>query len=82
MKTVITADSTQRIILTRALSEAAGIRSGERVEVTATPGLILISPATRAKGKIVKKGKAKIFTGEIPDVSIAEAVNAARHYTR
>ena len=38
MKTVITPDSTQRIVLTRAMSKAAGIRSGEKLEVTVTPG--------------------------------------------
>ena len=82
MKMVITPDSTQRIVLTRAMSKAAGIRSGEKFEVTATPGLILIAPVARAKGKIVKKGKAKVFTGEIPEVDGVAAVDAARHYTR
>ena len=40
------------------------------------------SRVTSAKGRIVKKGKTKVFTEGIPDMDIAEAVNAARHYTR
>jgi bifunctional DNA-binding transcriptional regulator/antitoxin component of YhaV-PrlF toxin-antitoxin module len=75
-------DKTQRLVLTKAMREAAGIGPGEKLLVTAHPGLILISPAARAKGKVVRKGKLKVFDGDIPDVDVAEAVNAARHYTR
>ena len=82
MKTVTHLDKTQRIVLTKAMREAAGIAAGENLLVTAYPGLILIAPATRAKGKVTRKGKLKVFDGEVPDVDVAEAVNAARHYTR
>jgi bifunctional DNA-binding transcriptional regulator/antitoxin component of YhaV-PrlF toxin-antitoxin module len=82
MKTVTQLDKTQRLVLTKAMRDAAGISNGEKLLVTAMPGQILISPARRATGRIVRKGKAKVFTGDIPDVDVAEAVNAARHYTR
>jgi hypothetical protein len=82
MKTVTILDGTQRLVLTKPMRDAAGISQGEKLEVTATPGLILIAPATRAHGKIVRKGKTKVFTGEIPKIDGVSAVNAARHYTR
>jgi bifunctional DNA-binding transcriptional regulator/antitoxin component of YhaV-PrlF toxin-antitoxin module len=82
VKTVTTLDKTQRLVLTKAMRQVAGISPGEKLEVTATPGLILIAPASRAHGRIVRKGKAKVFTGKIPDLDGAAVVNAVRHYTR
>jgi hypothetical protein len=39
-----------------------------------------IEPATR--GKIIKRGKLKLWTGEVPFTPLAEAVKASRHYER
>ena len=69
-------------MLTKAMRDVAGIATGEKLLVTAMPGQILIAPAARAKGKVVRRGKAKVFTGEIPEIDGAAAVNAVRHYTR
>lgn len=81
MKMAVKPDSTNRIVLTRAMREAAGIRAGEKLEVSITPGVILISaPSVRAKLK--KKGKLTVIDAPVPDVEIAEAVDAVRHYDR
>ena len=34
------------------------------------------------QGKVVKRGKLKLWTGKIPTMPLAEAVEAARHYER
>ena len=35
-----------------------------------------------ARGKVVKRGKLKLWTGEVPTTPLAEAVAAARRYER
>jgi hypothetical protein len=34
------------------------------------------------RGKIVKRGKLKIWTGEVPSIALEAAVDSARHYER
>lgn len=81
MKTHVTPDGTHRIVLTKEMRQAAGIRPGEPLEVSITPGVIILSaPSTKAKLK--KKGKLTVIDGPVPDIDIAEAVNLARHYVR
>jgi hypothetical protein len=33
-------------------------------------------------GKIVKRGKIKVWTGAVPSIPLAKAVRQARHYAR
>jgi len=82
MKLLITPDNMHRIVITRDMRREAGIGPREKLEVTVSPGMILISPAALSKGKVVKRGKLKVFTGDVPDVDLAEAVNHTRRYTR
>ena len=35
-----------------------------------------------ARGKVVKRGGLKLWTGEVPSTPLAEAVATARHYER
>ena len=39
-----------------------------------------IEPA--AGGKVIKRGKLKLWTGDVPSIPLAEAVETARHYER
>lgn len=82
MTMTTTLDKTSRFVITKALREAAGFSKTEKLQVTSQAGLVLITAARRSKGRVVKKGKGKVFEGELPEVDLAEAVNAARHYTR
>lgn len=82
MKAVVTSDSTQQIVLTKDLCAAAGIATGQRLQVTASPGFIFIAPVSNGSSQITQAGQSKVFTGDIPDVDLAEAVAAARDYTR
>jgi hypothetical protein len=35
-----------------------------------------------SQGKVIKRGKLKLWTGAVPATPLAEAVEAARHYER
>lgn len=82
MKAVVTSDSTQQIVLTKDLCVAAGIATGQRLQVTASPGFILIAPVANSSTQVVQAGQSKVFTGDIPEVDLVEAVTDARNYTR
>ena len=70
-------DSTHRIVLTTEMRAALGFRPGDPLEVSISPGAILLSPAP-VKGNVIKKGKLKVFDGKVPDVEITEAIRRAR----
>ena len=82
MTTIVQLDASNRIVLSRDLRRAAGVSRGQRLKASATPGRIVleIEPATR--GKVVKRGKLKLWTGEVPSTPLAEAVDSSRHYER
>lgn len=50
--------------------------------VSATPGRIVLEMAANTSGRVIKRGKLKVWTGAVPATPIAEAVEQARHYTR
>ena len=81
MKFTVTPDNTNRIVLTKEMRQAAGIRPGQKLEVSITPGVIILSAPT-VKAKLKKKGKLTVIDGAVPDIDIAEAVNIVRRYVR
>ena len=81
MKSMVTLDATHRIVLTKQMRQAAGIRPGEKLEVSVTPGVIILS-APSIKARLKKKGKLTVIDGAVPEMDIGEAVNMARHYVR
>ena len=82
METTIELDASNRIVLSRELRRAAGIPRRQKLLVSATPGRIVLEMAANPAGRIVKRGKLKVWTGAVPAVPLAEAVEQARHYTR
>jgi len=82
MKTTIELDASNRIVLSRELRRAAGIPRRQKLLVSATPGRIVLEMAANADGRVVKRGKLKVWTGAVPAVPLEEAVEQARHYTR
>jgi bifunctional DNA-binding transcriptional regulator/antitoxin component of YhaV-PrlF toxin-antitoxin module len=82
MKTVIRLDGSNRIVLSRDLRQAAGIATGQALEASAVPGRIVLEPKANARGKVVKRGKLKVWTGPVPRTPLAEAVERARRYER
>jgi hypothetical protein len=82
MQTTIALDASNRIVLSRELRRAAGIPRRQKLRVSATPGRIILEMEANPSGRIFKRGKLKVWTGTVPAVPIAEAVDRTRHYTR
>ena len=82
METTIELDASNRIVLSRELRRAAGIPRRQKLLVSATPGRIVLEMAANPSGRIIKRGKLKVWTGAVPSLPLAEAVEQARHYTR
>ena len=82
MKTTIALDASNRIVLTREMRRAAGIPRRQQLLVSATPGRIVLEMEANAAGRIIKRGKLKVWTGAVSATPIEEAVEQSRHYTR
>ena len=82
MKTTVELDASNRIVLSRELRQAAGIPRRQKLIVSTTLGRIVLELEPNASGRIVKRGKLKIWTGDVPVTPIQEAVEQSRHYTR
>ena len=42
----------------------------------------MLEPQANADGKVVKRGKLKVWTGAVPALPLADAVDRARRYER
>jgi hypothetical protein len=82
MKTTVALDASNRIVLSRELRRAAGIPRRQKLLVSATPGRIVLEIEANSSGRVVKRGKLKIWTGAVPVTPIEKAVEQSRHYTR
>jgi len=81
MTATIRVDASSRLVLSRDLRRAAGIPPGQKLRVSATPGRIILEVEPNP-GKIVKRGKHKVWTGQVPSTPLEEAVERVRHYER
>lgn len=82
MTTIVQLDASNRIVLPRDLRRAAGVPRGQKLKASATPGRIVLELEPAAHGKVVKRGKLKLWTGNVPSTPLAEAVEETRHYER
>ncbi len=82
MKTTVELDASNRIVLSRELRRAAGIPRRQKLLASATPGRIVLEMEPNTSGHIIKRGKLKVWTGDVPSTPLEEAVDQARHYTR
>lgn len=82
MTTTVQLDASNRIVLPRDLRRAAGVPRGQKLKASATPGRIVLEIVAVANGKVVKRGKLKLWSGKVSDTPLAEAVEATRHYER
>lgn len=78
----VTPDSTHRIVLTREIRDGLNLKPGQSLKVSLCSGAVFLSPVPTRKGKVVRKGKLKVYCGKIPRIDVEEAVNKARHYAR
>jgi hypothetical protein len=81
MNATLQLDGSNRIVLSRELRKAAGIPRRQKLLVSATPGRIVLEVQPN-RGKVIKRGKLKVWTGEVPSTPLEEAVEQARHYER
>lgn len=82
MTAIVQLDRSNRIVLPLDLRRAAGVPRGQKLKASATPGRIILEVEPATRGKVVQRGKLKLWTGAVPPTPIAEAVEAARHYER
>jgi hypothetical protein len=82
MNMTVEPDKHNRIVLTRDIRQAAGIAAGEQLNLTASPGRIVIEVKATTSGKIIRKGGLKVWTGKVPPIPLEEAVQKARKYSR
>lgn len=82
MNMVIEPDKQNRIVLTRDIRKAAGIAAGEPMQLTVSPGRIVLEVKPESSGKIIRKGGLKVWTGKVPPIPLEEAVEKSRHYIR
>jgi bifunctional DNA-binding transcriptional regulator/antitoxin component of YhaV-PrlF toxin-antitoxin module len=81
MTATVKLDSSNRIVLPRDLRRAAGMAQGQKLKVSATPGRVVLEVEPNP-GKVVRHGKLKVWTGQVPSTPIEEAVDVVRHYER
>jgi len=81
MNATLQLDGSNRIVLSRELRKAAGIPRRQKLLVSATPGRIVLEVQPN-HGKVIKRGKLKVWTGEVPSTPLEEAVEQVRHYER
>jgi hypothetical protein len=79
---IVHLDGSNRIVLSRELRRAAGIPRGQALKASATPGRIVLEVPSNPSGRVLKRGKLKVWTGEVPKTPIAEAIEGVRHYER
>ena len=80
--TKVQLDPSNRIILSKDLRRAAGFARGQKIKASAGPGRIVLELEATANGKVVKRGKLKVWTGAVPALPLAEAVEHSRRYER
>jgi AbrB family looped-hinge helix DNA binding protein len=74
-------DASYRIVIPRDVRRAAGILHGETLKVSATPGrnVLEVEPYS---GKVLKRGKLRTWSGNLPAIPLERAVDLVRHYER
>jgi hypothetical protein len=52
------------------------------LQITASPGRIVLEVKPESSGRIIKKGGLKVWTGTVPAIPLEVAVRKARYYSR
>ena len=77
---IVQLDASNRIVLPLDLRRAAGVPRGQKLKASATPGRIVLEMEPASQGRVVRRGKIKLWTGDVPLTPLAEVVEAARQY--
>jgi hypothetical protein len=82
VKATVQLDPSNRIILSKDLRRAAGFGPRQKLKASAGPGRIVLEVESNSNGKVVKRGKLKVWTGSVPNLPLADAVEHSRRYER
>jgi hypothetical protein len=82
VKSKVQLDPSNRIVLSKDLRRAAGFEPGQKLQASAGPGRIVLEMESNSAGKVVKRGKLKVWTGAVPDLPLADAIERSRRYER
>ncbi|HYD48684.1 MAG TPA: AbrB/MazE/SpoVT family DNA-binding domain-containing protein [Terriglobales bacterium] len=82
MQKTLQLDSSNRIVLSSDVRRAAGVQRGQILKVFVSPGRIVLELEPNHSGRIVKRGKLKVWAGEVPPIPLSEAVEQSRRYDR
>ena len=74
----VTPDSTHRIVLNKEVRDALDLKPGQPLEMSISSGAVFLTPAPLSAGKVIPKGKIKVYAGKIPKVDVEEAVRKTR----
>ena len=74
----VTPDSTHRIVLTKEVREALDLQPGQPLEMSISAGAVFLTPSPISRGKVVRKGKIKVYAGRIPNIDVEEAIRKTR----
>ena len=78
----VTPDATHRIVLTKEIRSALNLKPGQPLEVSLSAGAVFLTPVKTQGKNLGRKGKLKVYTGEIPNIDVEEAVKKARNFPR
>jgi len=82
VKSTVQLDASNRIIISKDLRRAAGFGRKQKLRASAGPGRIVLELEPDTGGKVAKRGKLKVWTGAVPSLPLAEAVERSRRYER
>ena len=82
MQKTLQLDGSNRIVLSRDVRRAAGIQPGQTLKVLVSPGRIVLELEPDHSGRVVKRGKLKVWTGDVAPTPLSEAVEQTRRYER
>ena len=82
MNAILQLDPSNRIVLSKDIRRAAGIPRRQKFRASVSPGRIVLEVEPNHVGKIVRRGKLKVWTGKVPSVPLAQAVESVRRYER
>jgi hypothetical protein len=77
MTQTVRIDGSNRIVLSKDVRRAAGLVPRQKLKVVATPGRIVLEVQPNS-GKIVKRGKLKVWVGKVPLIPLEEAIDHVR----
>ena len=80
--TTVQLDASNRIVLPRELRRAAGVPPRQKFKASATLGRIVLEVEAVSSGKVIRRGKLKVWSGEVPSTPLEEAIEVTRHYER